>query len=577
MEWLNYLLKVTACMALFYVFYHFCLQRLTFFSFNRIYLLATLLTSFAIPALQLEIERNGASTPQKALKVSPVLVDEVTGLAIPAETVSTELAPAFQPSADYDWEQLLYTAYAMVTIVVLIIFLTQMWMLLKHTRNVNTTFGRLKVVYKPTGFTNCSFLNYVFVDQQDLTDHEVNILLQHESVHASKYHSIDKLLITLGKIVLWFNPFIYLYDKALEQVHEYQADKEASLSIGNASYARLLLNMSVRKNNIPLVHNFVKNPLKERIKMLFTSKSKNMKKLAYLTTLPLLSILLWSFSVAYIDKPLTKKTPEEVTYQAPKSSSEDSVRYRQKVKRTPEMEKMRAEYDAWMKTEDFKTRSEFASSLRGKEIDVLVKSVIEIMIGSGKITEFLVEFQNSGDNVTCVFKLRTDRIMGQVKTGDRLNIKVHLASFHQKSQTFIIPERIIKDGSLIFEMSKPNPNAKPAPFLFEANRVRFNNGVISKAGTVVAGKRTMEVSANGFKFMIKINSSQVALSELASFKEGDTVSLRFVHEVKTGVSTYSITDWVAISKDLKSYGVQNKQMFYRFYERVPINEEVVIN
>lgn len=574
MEWLTYLLKVTACMAVFYAFYHFFLQRLTFFGANRIYLLATLLTSFAVPVLQFEIERNGAVAPQEALKVRPVLVDEVTSRAIQTETVSTESAPAFQQSAGYDWEQLLYTAYVVVTIVVLIIFLTQMWILLKHARNVNTTFGRLKVVYKPTGFTNCSFLNYVFVDQQDLTGHEINILLQHETVHASKYHSADKLLITLGKIVLWFNPFIYLYDKALEQVHEYQADKEASSSIGNASYARLLLNMSVRKNNIPLVHNFVKNPLKERIKMLFTSQSKNMKKLAYLTCLPLLAILLWSFSVSYVYK-------EHVQNAEPKSAVVkeyplpiDTLKYRQKVKWTPEMEKARAEHDVWIKTDDARTKSTFARSLRGKNIEVLVKGEIEEPFGSRMLYRLLVEYQNKDYYLSCNIAIGAEEIRGMLKPGDKLEVLVFTAGYSQKPMISIEAEKIVKDGHLIFEMKKPkiDPNAKPAPFLFEANRVRFNNGVITKAGSVVAGKRTMEVSANGYKFLIKINSNQVALSELASFKEGDKVSLRFVHEVKTGALTYSIKDWVAISKDMMNYGVKNKQMFYRFYEKVKKDE-----
>lgn len=58
MEWLTYLLKVTACTALFFGFYLVVLRKLTFFKINRFYLLASLFLSFIIPALQLEVKRE---------------------------------------------------------------------------------------------------------------------------------------------------------------------------------------------------------------------------------------------------------------------------------------------------------------------------------------------------------------------------------------------------------------------------------------------------------------------------------------------------------------------------------------
>ena len=58
MEWLIYLSKVSACTAPFYLIYHFFLQKLTFFSVNRVYLLSTLLLRFVIPVLQIQMERT---------------------------------------------------------------------------------------------------------------------------------------------------------------------------------------------------------------------------------------------------------------------------------------------------------------------------------------------------------------------------------------------------------------------------------------------------------------------------------------------------------------------------------------
>jgi hypothetical protein len=153
------------------------------------------------------------------------------------------------------------------------------------------------------------FLNLVFVDQQELTEEEMKVILQHEQVHVARYHSVDKLLVSACKALLWFNPLIYLYDSALEQVHEYEADRETSLTIGDTPYANLLLAMAVKKNNPSLAHSFVRNPLKGRIKMLFTNQSKNMKKLTYLTVLPIGLVLTWTFAVqlVYANNPLNAR------------------------------------------------------------------------------------------------------------------------------------------------------------------------------------------------------------------------------------------------------------------------------
>jgi len=323
MEWLSYLLKVSACMALFYACYHFFLQRLTFFSTNRIYLLATLLTSFAIPAMQLQIQRSAAAPVLK--EDIAVYANNFTDLRNPALAPPKPLPQSIEDALLINWQEVLFTCYCIIAVIMFAVFAFQALQLLKYTRKVNLKVGRLRVIFKPDGFTNCSFLNYVFVNQQELTEEEMKVILQHEQVHVARYHSVDKLLISACKALLWFNPLIYLYDRALEQVHEYEADKETSLTLGDTLYANLLLAMAVKKNNPSLVHSFVSNPLKGRIKMLFTHQSKNMKKLTYLAVLPVGLVLTWAFAVQVvyaglpdetIKQPVTPSNKESVSLQA---------------------------------------------------------------------------------------------------------------------------------------------------------------------------------------------------------------------------------------------------------------------
>ena len=296
MEWLTYLLKVSACMALFYAFYHLFLQKLTFFSSNRCYLLATLMLSFLIPVLQFEVQRD--ELPEKR-KIYTETSLEGTGSGQLEKTQPVERTVT-SGSSDYNWEHIMYDAYWIVAASMTLLFIFQLLYLLRQTKNVTEIKGGIKVVYKPYGFTNCSFLNYVFVNRRDLNTQEVAVIIQHERVHAYKFHSIDKLIIAICKILLWFNPFVYLYSRAMEQVHEYEADRDTSLIVGNQLYASMLLNFTVTKNNRALVHSFVKNPMKERIKMLFTNQSKNMKKLIYFISLPIGLGLTWVFGVQVV-------------------------------------------------------------------------------------------------------------------------------------------------------------------------------------------------------------------------------------------------------------------------------------
>ncbi len=286
MEWHFYLLKVSACSALFFAFYVVALRKLTFFRANRFYLLFSLLLSFVIPALNVEIE--------KALP--PLVLQAGTPEAWPGIQVQPMEAMPVTTVPGISWTLWLSVMYIAVAVVLLVLTLWRLLQLLKHTKVYNRV-GNLKLIRKNEGFTNCSFFNYVFIGAEQLTAAEFSLLLKHEEVHARQYHSADKLLLHVAKAVLWFNPVIYFYDKELEQLHEYEADATTSYNFGARPYADLLLKLAIQEYSGPLVHNFVKSPIKERIKMLYQSKSKNMKKLSYALALPIASALVWGFAV----------------------------------------------------------------------------------------------------------------------------------------------------------------------------------------------------------------------------------------------------------------------------------------
>lgn len=296
MELLIYLLKVSACTVLFFAFYMLVLRNLTFFKINRFYLLITLLLSFIIPTLNFTIEREVEATPTVYTPIE--VVDEVIAKEPITAVSQIETAAIIEESFDY-YSLLPYLYFAIVSSL-LVIATWRILKLFKYTKGIKHELNGLKIVQKSAGFTNCSFFNYVFI-AENLSEAELQILLKHEEVHAKQLHSVDKLVLTLIKAFLWFNPVVYLYDKAIEQAHEYEADEATSQNVGTEQYANLLLRLAITKSEMPLVHNFVKSPIKDRIKMLFNSKSKNMKKLMYLLALPIGLGLLWGFTIKVVE------------------------------------------------------------------------------------------------------------------------------------------------------------------------------------------------------------------------------------------------------------------------------------
>jgi bla regulator protein BlaR1 len=70
-----------------------------------------------------------------------------------------------------------------------------------------------------------SFFNYIFVHKSEFQKKRMKDVLLHEQIHADQGHSVDLLFIGFLSILQWFNPFIYLFKRALVETHEFQADQ----------------------------------------------------------------------------------------------------------------------------------------------------------------------------------------------------------------------------------------------------------------------------------------------------------------------------------------------------------------
>lgn len=109
-------------------------------------------------------------------------------------------------------------------------------------------------------------------------------------------HTYDLILTELFIALLWFNPFVYFFRNSIKAVHEFQVDDKV-LKNGTSvkNYLELLLT-EIKSNNMYSASYFRSSIIKKRIKMMTNKKTKQVKMLRYLLSIPLIMIVLSAFS-----------------------------------------------------------------------------------------------------------------------------------------------------------------------------------------------------------------------------------------------------------------------------------------
>ena len=589
MNFLIYLLQVSACTAVFYLFYYMFLSKLTFFVLNRWYLFGSIFLSFVVPLVRISVGPQLRQMPvmQQIVYVNTLQVapQNLPNIQIPVATVTP-----------IDWMLLFKISYLLiVSVLAFHLVVTLIILFKKLSAKKITKVGSVNILYNQPILPNGSFFNYIFLNGQELSADERQQIIKHEMLHVKLYHSIDRLIVKIAQIVLWFNPFIYLFSKSIEENHEFEVDREIIQVSDKKIYANLLLHLSIAGKKDTLYHSFSKVPLKKRITLLFNKPSTNMKKAIYVLIVPVVLVSCLAFAKLKNDlkpaekenkaKLISKLKPDDRLYLKKQDKSErsnksnsssstiklDTNEYGQKVKRTSEEIKQDEKNKAYRLTDEFKQKEKLSKDVMGKTITVKIKDIVYKNKGKKlnvlypdkeEIQGFLVVYNNNK------YFMRTDigqekQLNNLLKVGDEITLKVFGDVFGPGILNGIEPAFIYKNKLKIFQLAEAD-KIPSYPFLYERNKVRFADGQITHIQKYPNGKwksARLEI-VNGYQFTLNFKPTAPNFDKI---EDSDHVRLRFVHEVKTGVKTYQINDWVALSTDIKDYGIKNPDFFYKFY------------
>ncbi|WP_026952380.1 M56 family metallopeptidase [Algoriphagus mannitolivorans] len=278
-EILVYLFEASVCLTVSLLVYRGLFSGLTFFSWNRAALLSILGLSLVIPLISFE-----------GVNFGPQAVRDFT---LPAFQVGEQVEVE---ASTWTWMELLFTVYLAGAVFVAARLILGFMISQRMIGQAKLArFENYWVAIHPE-FIPASFFDYILMPDFDPQDPKQKQILAHESVHVRLKHSWDLLLVNFAKVLFWFNPLIYSYEKSLREVHEYQADQGVTSQVSPKEYATLLLQLITPKSGWQFMNNFNQFQTKKRIMMLTRSTSSPVEKVRFLALLPAIGILFAVFS-----------------------------------------------------------------------------------------------------------------------------------------------------------------------------------------------------------------------------------------------------------------------------------------
>lgn len=286
----EFIIKSAFALALLYSLFFVSLSRETFHRFNRIALLFTMTASLILPL------GNYTTT-------HPTVVQEV--MQKPAAYLSQ--TPVVYVYTSYDgtgvegtltWGTLfsyIYIAGVIVMALLLLLQTIQMYCLirggLRHTDNMGNT-----VILKPHICAPFSIFHWIVMSVDDYEKYRLGILA-HEQEHIRQHHTYDLLLLEGIKVIQWFNPFIWLIDRDLRAIHEYEADEAViNQGIDAKQYQQLLVLKAVGNRLQPFANTLGRGSLKKRIIMMYQKKSNRWMMLKALFVIPVIGVAVYTFA-----------------------------------------------------------------------------------------------------------------------------------------------------------------------------------------------------------------------------------------------------------------------------------------
>lgn len=283
----TFLFKVNIALLLFCMVYYLVLRHLTFYTLNRIYLVAAILFSSLYPWI------NMSGFIQRHHQFTAPVQNVILQWRAPAENF---VKPLNQPNY-WLWAEWIFWAGAILFALRLVVQLLSLYKLYRDSEPGHVHNYPVRLI--DGDVSPFSFWRSIYVNPSKLSPADLEKVLEHEQVHVSEWHTLDILLAELSTVFYWFNPGIWLIKKAVKENIEFITDRKIlQKGIDSKQYQYSLLNVSMAGSANKLVNNFNISTIKKRIVMMNAKRSSRISLGRYVFVAPTVVILLLVFSIS---------------------------------------------------------------------------------------------------------------------------------------------------------------------------------------------------------------------------------------------------------------------------------------
>ena len=331
---IRYIIEVIICSGLFTVFYRWLLARKVSFRLCRAYILATVALAIAIPAMNVPVYTsqtaadeifetvtlNGTAEAEYATDTHA----EITAMPAVTADVETEATKPARETNYMAWIKegliFIYILTVLASFTLIIINSEKIRRLRNRSQLTHTkeyTLAENKEITTPFSFLRTIFigLNYVAQEREQI--------LTHEASHVRHGHSYERVALSIIRSVFWFNPFFWMAENDLEEVQEWEADKDVLDEGHNLKVYRTTIFKQLFGYNPEISCGLNNSLTKQRFIMMTQNQNGRGTLLRLAATLPALAACFLAFGcgIRTIEEPAGIETDltdgKDVTYVIP--------------------------------------------------------------------------------------------------------------------------------------------------------------------------------------------------------------------------------------------------------------------
>lgn len=273
---LHYSIQTIAFQLFFLLVFDLFLKKETFFNHNRAYLLITALFSLVLPFIRIDSFKQ-VIPKEYVFTLSEVFIGK-------AEETPSGMIQEMINMLSFSWHYIIYTGWAIALLLFIFKLGKILFLIFKYPKR---KYHNISIVALKNNNLAFSFFNYIFIGDEIIAE-EKEAIMAHEHVHVSQKHSVDLLFFEVLRILFWYNPLIYCYQRRIANIHEFIADAQAIKHNNKKTYYENLLSQVFDTKTVSFINPFFKESLiKKRIIMLSKNKSKQINLVKYALLVPM--------------------------------------------------------------------------------------------------------------------------------------------------------------------------------------------------------------------------------------------------------------------------------------------------